>query len=128
MARIHRSPCSVGGTRDGLPGVPGAPGAPGAPARFRWRGRPYRVSDVLCHWVESGQWWSRTWFAGDESRADGARLPAAADMPGPSVGVRAVERQVWRVEARTGFDGLPGVYDLVHEPDSGRWWVARVWD
>ena len=71
------------GTRDGLPGVPGAPGAP---ARFRWRGRPYRVSDVLCHRVESGQWWSRTWSRGDESRADGARLPAAADMPGPSVG------------------------------------------
>ncbi len=108
MARIHRTPCAVGCTSGGWAG------APGTPTRFRWRGRPYRVSDVLCHWVEAGQWWSRTWFAGDGSQG--------AD------GVRAVERRVWRVEARTGFNGAPGVYDLVHEPDSGRWWVARVWD
>lgn len=117
MARIHRAPCAVGDARS----------ARGAPARFRWRGRPYRVSGVLCHWVEAGQWWSRTWFTGDEQQVYGARL-TAAESPGPSVGMRAVERQVWRVEASTGFDGPIGVYDLVHEPDSGRWWVARVWD
>jgi Family of unknown function (DUF6504) len=30
------------------------------PAHILWRGRLYRVRDVLAHWVETGAWWRST--------------------------------------------------------------------
>lgn len=123
MAHLRSDPCSVVRTtarrRVSLPGP--ADGDPararsgrlpsGAPLRFNWQDRPYRVVDVLSFWLESGAWWRQSWAPGAQGR------PA--------------EREVWRVEAVRG-GGAPtsaaGVYDLVHEPTSGRWWLARVWD
>lgn len=74
----------------------------GAPAGFRWRGRTYRVLQVLGHWHEEAGWW---------------RLPDGA--------ARRVERSdLWRVEASGGPAG--GVYELVRRGPG--WRLDRVWD
>lgn len=32
--------------------------AAGRPVQFRWRGKLYRVAEVLDWWIEVGEWWS----------------------------------------------------------------------
>lgn len=92
-----------------------------SPVRFRWGVRWYRVVDVLATWVEAAPWWRQL------TRRNSAEAPPA--------GVRPIEQEVWRVAAVTGRQHyrssvvvVPGVYDLIHEPGSQRWWLARVWD
>lgn len=38
----------------------------GRPTRFRWRGKAYRVTEVLDSWIEVGEWWigepETVWF------------------------------------------------------------------
>ena len=63
-----------------------------APEQFLWRGRLYRVTEVVDHWQERHPWW----------RAAGER--PLAEVP--------LAREVWRVEASPGRVGSPGVYDL----------------
>lgn len=70
-------------------------GERGEPTQFRWRGAAYRVREVLGHWREDAGWWE----------GGGMAVP---------------QRDLWRVEARTG------VYELVHE--HGAWRLHRVWD
>jgi len=90
----------------------------GAPAQFLWRGRVYLVRDVLAQWIELGNWWS----------VRGASMSPGSDVrsirqPGHSVAaaVRAIECEVWRVEAARGRHASPGVYDLVHEGPAHDW-------
>ena len=66
--------------------------------------RDYVVTEVLARWVESGQWWMY-------SPGDGPHSPTG-------------ERQVWRVEARSGHN--TGVYDLAY--DGRRWRLVRIVD
>ncbi|MDQ1250929.1 MAG: hypothetical protein QG597_5309 [Actinomycetota bacterium] len=107
MAKIHRDVCRVE-----VAGAEVPADGDGAPVRFRWAGRSYRVVEVLASWVEAGPWW-------------GARVSAA----GVPQGARPIERQVWRVVAGSCFQSeVTGIYDLVHESGSGRWWLTRVWD
>lgn len=100
----------------------GAPVAPSAgpsgatadvPVAFQWRGRAYRVLQVLGHWREDPGWWRRP---------DGQPI-------------RIEQTDLWRVEARrwvaggSRTDGAPtsqGVYELVHR--DGAWTLDRVWD
>ena len=35
----------------------GMVGGTEAPEQFLWRGRLWKVSDVVAHWVETGPWW-----------------------------------------------------------------------
>lgn len=98
-----------------------------APAQFLWRGRLYVVRAVLAHWIELGTWW-----AGPGSRSrrpahgrtPAALPPAGQEDPAPDAvllrrsvafDVGAVEREVWRVEARAGRSSAVGVYDLVRD-------------
>lgn len=107
MTKLRQGECVVRHDADQL-----------APAGFRWRGRSYRVLDVLACWNEAGSWWSRL-----GAGAGGASAAAGAG------GVQPLERQVWRVVADGRYPpAASGVYDLVHEPSSRRWWLARVWD
>lgn len=121
-----------------------------APAQFLWRGRLYVVRAVLAHWIELGTWW-----AGSGSRRRrpvpvgapaGSQAPEDSEAPRRSVAfdVGAVEREVWRVEARAGRSSSVGVYDLVrdvpaataallddptaHPPVPTRWRLARTLD
>lgn len=63
-----------------------------APEQFLWRGRLYRVIEVVDHWQERHPWWR-----------------AAAEQPLAQV---PLARDVWRVEASRGRSSTPGVYDL----------------
>lgn len=108
------------------------------PAQFLWRGRLYKVREVLSRWTESGGWW-RSAGVRALSSGDG---PAAGDDPlapletGPAVGPASVDdgEQDWfRVEAGCPpFTGPTsagtGVYDLCFSWSSGRWTLARVLD
>ena len=63
-----------------------------APEQFLWRGRLYRVTEVVAHWQERHPWWR-----------------AAAEQP---LGEVPLSREVWRVVASRGRSSAPGVYDL----------------
>lgn len=77
---------------------------------FWWRGRRYRVRQVLCRWREASGWWEAT---GDTSQ------PWA----------RGDAREIWRVDAQPEPNGLPaGTYELSHDLRSGTWSLFRVWD
>lgn len=125
------------------------------PEQFLWRGRLWKVSDVLGHWMETGPWWH-----GPGMRAvlgcDSAASPGGAAGPGDSAGGSgsagvagvagvsgdlsgyvsgdlSAEREVWRVEAARGFAAAQdasgsGVFDLVFDWSSGSWRLARCMD
>ena len=76
----------------------------GKPGEFVWRGRRYRVLQVLSHWVEAVPWW--------------------VNLRGTGHGA-SLQRTVWRVEA-TSRAGTTGVYDLCVASD--RWRLLRVID
>jgi hypothetical protein len=109
------------------------------PEQFLWRGRLWKVCDVVAHWVETGPWWqSPGVHAMLGSGEDGS-----ADAPGSFAGRHdlAVEREVWRVQAARGLasaggPGGPGragaagrgVFDLVFDWAEGSWQLARCVD
>jgi hypothetical protein len=128
------------------------------PHQFLWRGRLYVVRAVLAHWIELGTWW-----AGPGSRRRRPAPVGAGIGPGRGAAeavedadaleperrsvafdVGAVEREVWRVEARAGRSSSVGVYDLVRDvpaaavarleepvpapPVPARWRLARTLD
>lgn len=64
----------------------------GAPEQFLWRGRLYRVTEVIAHWQERHPWWR-----------------SATEQPLAQV---PLARDVWRVTASRGRSSAPGVYDL----------------
>ena len=106
--------------------VAGPGGTQEGPEQFLWRGRLWKVCDVMAHWVETGAWWrSRGAGAvlgtetedaalasvgvGGGAGAGGAAAMAGSPVspsgsPGPSVsGDLLAEREVWRVEAARGL-------------------------
>lgn len=107
------------------------------PAQFLWRGRLYVVRGVLAHWVEVGPWWRTAALVGTDPGPDPRAVPVAgAATTGAAPGVHAGaggtdepgEREVWRVEAAAGRAAPTGVFDLSHDPGSGRWTLARALD
>jgi hypothetical protein len=71
--------------------------------------------------------------AGGEVFADGAAMETAAVCGSPAaVGVLDADwgprRAVYRVEAGCGRQGRRELFDLAHDPDSGRWQLERVMD
>ena len=89
--------------------VPGTGGARlEGPEQFVWRGRLWKVCDVVGHWVETGAWWK----------------PAEEAVPD-----LLAEREVWRVEAARG-QAAPGrgVFDLVFNWADGTWQLIRCAD
>ena len=116
-------------------GMVGAPGnAVEGPEQFLWRGRLWKVCDVVAHWVETGPWW----------QSGGVHAVLGYDDPGRRTGRDAepedgavlappdltAEREVWRVEAARGraVDGGRGVFDLVFDWADGSWQLARCVD
>lgn len=62
-----------------------------APAAFRWRGRTYRVVEVLGYWREDAAYWA-------------------------GAGLHVPQRDLWRVET----DAAVGVCELVREQGAWR--------
>ncbi len=83
--------------------------AGGRPAAFRWRGRSYRVLQVLGHWREDPGWWWR----------------------GDGHAIRIEQADLWRVEAVNGTS-TRGVFELVRRGSTPggvwSWRLDRVWD
>ena len=127
------------------------------PAQFLWRGRLYKVREVLSRWTESGGWWRSAGVlalsAGDAGEADPlapletAPIPSSPKWaqrawgePAPDVGaaigpasVDDGEQEWFRVEAGcppfTGPSSAgTGVFDLCFSWSSGCWTLARVLD
>ena len=107
------------------------------PEQFLWRGRLWKVSDVVGHWVETGPWW----------QSSGARAALGDEEPtersggvvtGVISGDLAADREVWRVEASRGLAAARGtatasgpgrgVFDLVFDWAQGSWQLARCLD
>ena len=92
------------------------------PEQFLWRGRLWKVRDVVGHWVETGPWW--------QSAHPGSAHPGSAETKaeGAAVPDLLAEREVWRVEAARGASTGPGVFDLVFDWADGTWKLARCAD
>ena len=115
--------------------VRGAQGPVEGPEQFLWRGRLWKVADVLARWVETGPWWQSS--EADATRGtDGARggeAPAGAVATlEPAMGTDLLaEREVWRVEASAGRNATRegrGVFDLVLDWADGTWQLTRCLD
>jgi len=116
VTKVRSEQCVVSATPQVAQGAqPGVLPA-GAPLRFDWRGRTYRVVDILGHWLDNDPWWR-----GMQPRD----VPqSAADV----TGIRYRSRRVWQVEATNTETAQIGVYELAQEADSGQWWLLRLWD
>jgi hypothetical protein len=104
--------------------VNGSGGDVEGPEQFLWRGRLWKVCDVLAHWVETGPWW--------QSSSVHAVLGAEEDRPRGGVATDLLaEREVWRVEAARGLAATGagrGVFDLVFDWAQGTWVLTRCVD
>ncbi len=97
--------------------VPGARGPVEGPEQFLWRGRLWKVRDVVAHWVETGPWWQTA------AESAGAGAPGSPDL--------LAEREVWRVEAGRGATtdaGGQGLFDLAFDWAQGSWQLTRCLD
>jgi uncharacterized protein DUF6504 len=111
--------------RKGL--VAGSHGEVSGPEQFLWRGRLWKVHDVVAHWVETGPWWQS---------AEVAAVLGAEDQPADGSVEAAVahevlaEREVWRVEAAhpRPASGAHGVFDLTFDWARGSWALTRCLD
>ncbi len=104
--------------------VSGPGGQQEGPEQFLWRGRLWKVCDVVAHWVETGAWW----------QSGGARaVLGGEDEPG-ALRTRTdltAEREVWRVEAARGLAAGragAGVFDLTFDWTDGSWRLSRCAD
>lgn len=91
-----------------------------APEQFLWRGRLWKVRDVLAHWVETGPWW----------QSSGVRAVVGSDDAVPTQDLATDllgERELWRVEAGTGPGG-GGVFDLSFSWTDGNWQLVGCLD
>ena len=113
----------------------GMVGGTEGPEQFLWRGRLWKVCDVVAHWVETGPWWQS---AGVHAVLGSEELvPAGSRDEGGSVAVQrdlVAEREVWRVEAARGLTAAAGVgagrgvFDLVFDWAEGSWQLVRCVD
>jgi hypothetical protein len=121
--------------------VPGPGGRQEGPEQFLWRGRLWKVCDVVAHWVETGPWWqSRGAEAvhGTESLDPAGPGGAGEGSAGEAGGVGVVtpvdllaEREVWRVEAARGLAAAGsgrGMFELVLDWTDGSWQLVRCAD
>lgn len=103
------------------------------PEQFLWRGRLWKVGQVVAHWVETGPWWqsrgAHAVLGSDEPETGAGVDGGAVAVPGTDLGSMVAEREVWRVEAGRGAAGLGlGVFDLVLDWTDGSWRLARCLD
>lgn len=107
------------------------------PAQFLWRGKLWKVREVIAHWVETGAWWEQPGVAvllgaGSESGGRPAEATSGSTAADPS-GVGAcdllAEREHWRVDANRGrLVDVGGVFDLAFDWADGHWRLVRCVD
>jgi hypothetical protein len=101
------------------------------PTHILWRGRLYRVREVLAHWVESGPWWQSTVI---RSLHDGV-APTSGEIAQQQASDTLLdtcwdiaEHDVWRVEAQAGRSAPRIVLDISLDAVTGHWVVLRTHD
>ncbi len=103
------------------------------PEQFLWRGRLWKVSAVVAHWVETGAWWQSSGVHAAVLGHDRDHDDRPDDRAGTSTDLSA-EREVWRVEADRGMSSAQlagtarGVFDLVFDWADGSWRLTRCLD
>lgn len=131
--------------------VSGPGGRQEGPEQFLWRGRLWKVCDVVAHWVETGAWWQSSGahavlgmedpinskgHEGHEGHEDHQETEGPAGSGGSlrtSIDLSA-EREVWRVEAARGLAAASGsgvgtgVFDLTFDWADGSWQLTRCAD
>jgi hypothetical protein len=102
------------------------------PEQFLWRGRLWKVREVIAHWVETGPWWQSGGARAVIGSDDEAQVPRHGAVRRSGADLLA-ERELWRVEAgrgpgrpvpAEGADGAAGgsgVFDLAFDWSDGRW-------
>ena len=99
------------------------------PAQFLWRGKVWKVCEVIAHWVETSAWWEQPGVAallGVHRRDRRALCPSGLSGVGPDL---LGEREHWRVEARRGrLVDAGGVFDLAFDWSDGSWRLVRCVD
>ena len=104
------------------------------PEQFLWRGRLWKVSAVVAHWVETGAWWQSAGadaVRGADPGTDPDPGSDHADLSAEREDDLSAEREVWRVEAGRGLSSVPfgrGVFDLVFDWADGSWRLTRCLD
>ncbi|MBD8869200.1 DUF6504 family protein [Nocardioides donggukensis] len=100
------------------------------PEQFLWRGRLWKVRDLLAHWVETGPWWASAGALATVGSGAGGEVGSGAgsgDGSGIGGGDLLDERELWRVEAGTGPGG-GGVFDLSFSWTDGSWQLVGCQD
>ena len=96
------------------------------PEQFLWRGRLWKVCDVVGHWVETGPWWQSSGVRAVVGTDDAfAEEPSVA--PSPVGHDLLAEREMWRVEAGAGMASA-GVFDLSFSWSDGNWQLVGCAD
>ncbi|MDX6253096.1 MAG: hypothetical protein QOF10_6456 [Kribbellaceae bacterium] len=98
------------------------------PEQFLWRGRLWRVCSVAAQWVETAAWWERGVIGCGVGAATATAVAGSSAAVGVLDGDWGPQRAVFRVEAGCGRHGRREMFDLAHDPDSGRWQLERVTD
>jgi hypothetical protein len=98
------------------------------PQQFLWRGRLWRVCVVEAQWVETAAWWERGVIGSGVGAATATAVAGSAAAVGVLDADWGPQRAVYRVEAGCGRHGRREMFDLAHDPDSGRWQLERVTD
>jgi hypothetical protein len=100
------------------------------PEQFLWRGKVWKVCEIISHWVETSAWWEQSGVAALLGTSTGH-----GTAPERSRGVRADllgEREHWRVEAvfakRSRLVATSGVFDLAFDWSDGSWRLVRCID
>ena len=75
-----------------------------APIEFTYRGKRFRIHNVLTRWCESGGWWNRI--------SDGVYRPDDNS------------RAIWRVEAAP--IGAVATFELERDEATGKWLIRIV--
>ena len=79
-----------------------------APIEFTYRGKRFRINNVLNRWCEAGGWWNRI--------SDGVYRPN--DLPNDNA------RAIWRVEAAP--IGAVTTFELERDEATGKWLIRVV--
>jgi len=118
--------------------VSGPGGRQEGPEQFLWRGRLWKVCDVVAHWVETGAWWQSSGVHGvlgmQGTPEDDEGSLCTDTRTGTGTGDLVAEREVWRVEAGRGLAAASGagvgtgVFDLTFDWADGSWALTRCAD